>query len=453
MKLNLRHILRPSLAMLFFRYYLTALVALVLIISVVGVVIDQIYNGLDEDTGRNFMRGTVVMLQQELQEHPEAQWDHVLATLAPSFSYKVSLTDLSHLQTLDDNQRQDVSRGITHMDMDELVIYARVGDSQRVLALGPLNFTPNDSDSLLTDGTHAKVLWWMLTGLGFGILVFLAIRPLWDDLVTIRGTAERLAAGDLAARAPIARSWLLAPLSLGLNSMADRLQSQMSSQQALSLAVSHELRTPIARLRFGLTMLEDAASEAEARKYRENMERDMQELDDLVNASMSYAQLDQGDVVLQWEHTELYDWFADLLELVRPLATPGLKFSLACPRIEAEFDRKLMYVATRNLLVNALRYARSAVRLKVDKQEGWLEIMVDDDGPGVPMSERERIFAPFHRLDVSRERHGGSYGLGLSFVRLIAEHHGGGVSVADSPDGGARFIIRIPSHDNTEETI
>jgi signal transduction histidine kinase len=245
----------------------------------------------------------------------------------------------------------------------------------------------------------------------------------------------------------------MTPLTQGLNAMADRLQNQMTAHQALSHAVAHELRTPIARLRFGMAMLDESESEKEFQKYRQSMERDMQELDELVNASMSYAQLDQGDVVLQWEHTEIYEWFSDLLEMVRPLAPAGVTIGMACPHEDAEFDRKMIYVATRNLLMNALRFARSAVRIKIEKHSGWLEIAVDDDGPGVAHAERERIFDPFHRSDDRQDHHNGNYGLGLSFVRLIAEHHGGSVHVADSPAGGARFVMRIPAHDGGEDSL
>jgi signal transduction histidine kinase len=454
MKPDLRAMLRPSLATLFFRYYLSALIALVLIVSVVGVIVDHTYNGVDEENGRNFMRGTVILVEQELQRHPETEWNDVLAKMAQTFSYKVALTDLSNLSnipTLDDTERQDITRGINRFDEDSLTVYSRVGESTRVLMLGPLNFTPSDSDSLLEDGTHAKALWWMLTGLGFGLLVFLAIRPLWNDLVAIRDTAGQLASGDLTARAPKAKSWLLLPLSQGLNGMADRLQIQMTAHQALSHAVAHELRMPIARLRFGLTMMAEAENEEDRQKFRNSMERDMHELDGLVNASMSYAQLDQGDVVLQWETTELPEWFGELLELVRPLAGPDISLGLSCPRTDAEFDRKLMYVATRNLLVNAARFASTSIRLKVEKRDNGLDIIVDDDGPGVPLAERDRIFEPFHRLGHSRDLPDGSFGLGLSFVRLIAKLHGGSAHVTDSPEGGARFVIHIPAHEDEQE--
>lgn len=448
--------LHPSLASLFFRYYLSALLALVLIISAVGVIVDQLYNSVDEDNGRSFMRGTVVLIQNQLTQTPQAEWPAALARMAPAFSYKLALTDLSHLSqipALEEADRQDISRGQLFLDMDSLVVYARIGKSTRVLALGPLNFTSIDNDSLLADGTHARALWWTLTGLGFGILVFLAIRPLWRDLDSIRNTAARLATGDLSARAPQARSWLLSPLSQGLNGMADRLQNQMTAHQALSHAVAHELRTPIARLRFGLSMLDETGTAEEHDKYRRGMERDMQELDELVNASMSYAQLDQGEVILQWEHAELSNWFGELAELVRPLAPEAITLQVDCPADDAEFDHKLMYIAVRNLLVNAVRYARSSVQLQVAQQDGWLVITVDDDGPGVPRTERERVFDPFYRLDASRERKTGGFGLGLSFVRLIAEHHGGHVSISDSPAGGARFRLSIPAQSRLSQPL
>ncbi|GGY16873.1 ATP-binding protein [Paludibacterium paludis] len=442
----LRNLFRPSLTTLFFRYYLTALVALVLIITGVGVVIDKIYGGIDEENGRNFMRGTVTMIETELQRHPAAQWDDTLRQLGKSFSYPLQLRDLARVGGSDAALRQEVANGVLHVDADDMIVYHRVGDSQRVLVLGPLEVT-QDKDALLSEENHIQILWWTLTGLGFGIIVYLGIRPVWLDLVAVRITAENLAGGDMSARAAPARSWLVSPLARGLNTMADHVERQLATQQALAHAVAHELRTPIARLRFGLTMLDEAENTQEFQTYRHGMERDMEELDELVNASLRYARLNRGDVILHPEDTPLREWFGELAEMVGPLTPEGVTLTLAITADSGLFDRGLIWVATRNLLVNALRYAKSQVRLSVSLAGGVLTLAVDDDGPGIPEADRAAIFDPFHRLDSSRDRSTGGYGLGLSFVRLIAQHHGGQAHVGDSPLGGARFTVTLPGQD------
>lgn len=434
----------PSLPLLFFRYYLVSLLALVLIITAVGVLVDRVYDSLNEDTGRNFMHGTATLIERELQRQPPADWDRTIAALSRQFSFRVALSSLDRLGDLDPELRGDIVGGTMRYDTDVRELYVRIGNSNRVLELGPLQIEAGDDDSLLSAGTHAKVLWWLLTGMGFGLLLLLQIWPVWRDLTALRAAADRLAAGDLGTRVPATRSRLLAPLADTLNGMAARLQEQVGAQQALSHAVAHELRTPIARLRFGLTMLDEADTPDEALRYRNDMETDMRELDELVNASMSYAQLDQDPARLRMEPVELRPWFTDLTELMQPLAN-GIRLELACVDGTAEFDRKLMCVVMRNLLVNALRYAASTVRLTVCRRDGLLDIAVDDDGPGIPPAERLRVFEPFHRVDDSRDRSTGNFGLGLAFVRLIVTRHGGRVRAVNSPLGGARLEVTLPA--------
>ena len=110
----------------------------------------------------------------------------------------------------------------------------------------------------------------------------------------------------------------------------------------------------------------------------------------------------------------------------------------------ARFDPQLMARALGNLLQNAKRYARSEIKITFSRDNGCYQLKVDDDGSGIPKDERERIFDAFKRLDASRDRGTGGYGLGLSIVQRITYWHGGEVSVADSPTGGASLIMRWP---------
>ncbi|RBH38383.1 two-component sensor histidine kinase, partial [Pseudomonas sp. MWU13-2860] len=152
----------------------------------------------------------------------------------------------------------------------------------------------------------------------------------------------------------------------------------------------------------------------------------------------------RNEVPLHWETVDLYDWFDDLIDLVTPLKPANIALELDCVLGNGAFDRKLMYVASRNLLLNAFKYANAKVRLPVcHSPSGQLLIHVDDDGCGIPEAERDKVFEPFLRLDRSRDRATGGYGLGLSFVKLITGHHGGQVSIAASELGGARFTLRI----------
>ena len=118
----------------------------------------------------------------------------------------------------------------------------------------------------------------------------------------------------------------------------------------------------------------------------------------------------------------------------RPGTKPGLATSLAC-------DSKYLSRALVNVVRNAGRYARSRVRLTVERRDDRTVIVVDDDGPGVPAAQRERLFEPFTRAEDSRGRESGGVGLGLAIVKSVAEWHGGEARISDSPLGGARVSI------------
>ncbi|WP_226034174.1 ATP-binding protein [Aquitalea palustris] len=434
---------KASLATLFARYFIIAMAAELAIIIGFAFMLGKLYQNSDSENARRMLDGPASLLVQELERVPPAGREHALPQLTRHFSYPVKL--ITELPTdLDPESKQNFAAGKTYLDFDNNLLYIPLRDEHRMVLMGPLDATTNSNDSgWITEDIEVLLLWILFTGSTLGLLIYFYLRPMWRDLVSVRDAAELFANGDFHVRTPQAHSRLFAPLSTALNSMAARLERLLEMHQAMSHAVAHEIRTPIARLRFGLTMLEEEEDEAERQRYRDGMERDMQELEELITASMEYAKLNRGESILQREQVDLYDWFDDLLDLVNPLKPATLSLSMDCARGQATFDRKLIYVASRNLLLNAFKYAQHQVHLIVERHGNMLDIHVDDDGHGIPPQDWERIFEPFRRLDRSRDRATGGYGLGLSYVRLIAEHHGGNAFASKSPLGGARLTLRI----------
>ena len=122
------------------------------------------------------------------------------------------------------------------------------------------------------------------------------------------------------------------------------------------------------------------------------------------------------------------------------------------PLLRVELDLKSMPYAITNLLRNAIKYAKTRIIVSAEVLGDQIQVHVDDDGIGIPVDERERVFSAFTRLDRSRDRATGGYGLGLAIARLVLEQHGGNASAAASPLGGARFTLSWPLSQNVTES-
>jgi signal transduction histidine kinase len=188
----------------------------------------------------------------------------------------------------------------------------------------------------------------------------------------------------------------------------------------------------------GMELMGPEASPAAAAEIRRNIT----ELDQLIDEILLASRLDAKETEMGTVEA------VDLTGLVAE----------ECARTDAELVpsadghsvivdgvAKLLRSAVRNLLENARRYSSGDVTAELRREGGMAVLRVNDRGPGVPPSERERIFEPFYRLPGASERHGG-VGLGLSLVRSIALRHHGSVQCEDAPGGGASFVLRIPCH-------
>jgi two-component system OmpR family sensor kinase len=232
------------------------------------------------------------------------------------------------------------------------------------------------------------------------------------------------------------------PLAGRINAMAERIQGLLESQKNLLHSVSHELRTPIARLQFALQILEDQAGDPALSKRIAAMDGDLAELNDLVNELLSMSKLDNATGP-QRALFEVEPMLRECVEGLHPRPAT-LHVELGSRLGSVDGDRRLLARAVGNLLRNAQKYAAHTVGLSARHAGGMLEIVVDDDGPGIPEEERDRIFEPFYRLDRSRDRATGGFGLGLSIARKAVRLHGGSLRVERSPLGGARFVITLP---------
>jgi len=268
--------------------------------------------------------------------------------------------------------------------------------------------------------------------------------PTWRDLEALKTAAQRMGQGDLQARARLSRHSSIRNLGDTFNQMSDRIGALIGNQRDLTNAVSHELRTPIARLSFELDMIDREEDSAARKRLVEEMKSDVAELDAMASELLMYARLEpKGDGVAR-QPQDARGWLDSVVQHAGFEAeVSGVRCEVAlCQVREVHVHQRYMTRALLNLLQNAIRHADGLVQVSlIGASAREYVLIVDDDGPGIPASDRERIFEPFIRLDESRDRGTGGVGLGLAIVSRVARWHNGSVRAADSPLGGARFVM------------
>jgi two-component system OmpR family sensor kinase len=257
-------------------------------------------------------------------------------------------------------------------------------------------------------------------------------------------TATAVDAGDLTPRleAEPSSAAELRALADAFNHMLDRLDTAFSRQRQFVSDASHELRSPLTAVRGQLEVLarSDHPDATEVRRVERLALGELARVERLVESLLALARLDedQGPAL---RSIQAQPFLADLAATAGGGAEAG---ALAAGRLEA--DPELVARVLRNLLENARRHAGTGGRVRVSSRPTGedLLIAVDDDGPGIPPAERERVFDRFYRSDSARDRAAGGSGLGLAISREIAAAHGGHIWAEESPLGGARLCLELP---------
>jgi signal transduction histidine kinase len=225
-------------------------------------------------------------------------------------------------------------------------------------------------------------------------------------------------------------------------------------------SVSHELRTPLAQIRMFAELLRMGwiRSEQEHTRSLDIIDQEARRLGHLVDKVLCFDRLDRGENTLIAEPTLLAPLVEEVLEAFAPLAKARqveLEVELD-EEVVAEVDRGAMRQVLINLLDNAVKYGPTGQTIRVALERGMddtcARLWVEDQGPGIPVSERGRIWEPFHRLDRDSNSAVAGSGIGLALVRTLTDAHGGHVGVEDGADGGSRFVVEIPCAPRGTET-
>jgi len=280
------------------------------------------------------------------------------------------------------------------------------------------------------------------------LLGVVVARRMTAPLRQMSAAAARIGQGDLAQEVPVPSDDELGGMARAFNAMAVDLQRLDESRRNLSADIAHELRTPLSIVQANLEGMLDGLVEASPDRLaalHTHIRLLARLVDDLRDLSLAQA----GRLPLDRRPVDLAALLSEAASTAAPYAAEKqvaveVRIGSALPSPVADRER-LMQVAY-NLVDNAVRHtpAGGTVTLGAEERRNGVCVWVQDTGPGIPPEERERIFDRFYRMDGSRSRASGGAGLGLAIVKALVEAHGGRVSVADRPGGGATFEVMLP---------
>ncbi len=421
---------------LFIQFYVLLISCFMVAVVLVGVVYKQAVDTVGERYLSDLLRTTLTLIETELKGVPQELWSEKLEQDDHRFTFHVRV-ERENAYDLDEKSRQALARGEIVMLEDNYLYLQQIENSDYILVAGPLRYLFFLHQLKWFD--YALLL---VIGLSLAVPVLLWMRPHWKDLMTLEGMAVRLAQGNFTARAKLPRNSGVRRVGQAFNRMANSIADLLASKKALTDAVAHELRTPLARIRYRLAMLD----EHQASPSILAMEKDLDAIDRMIEELLFHARLDRPEVPLNITTFEAPSWLTERVAEQSSMA-PNLSWrtdlTSECPE-SLTADHHLMTRALDNLLSNARRYTRSLIAVSLREIGDELQLSVEDDGPGIPEEDREKVFAPFVRLDQSRDRATGGHGLGLAIVNRIAKAHKGRVRVETSPYGGARFTLSWP---------
>jgi two-component system osmolarity sensor histidine kinase EnvZ len=284
---------------------------------------------------------------------------------------------------------------------------------------------------LTTSTTYIFILWMIGSSLVLFIVAAIFLRNQVKSLRRLAVAADRFGKGRPVAFAKVEGALEVRQAAVAFIQMRDRIQRQIGQRTEMLAGVSHDLRTPLTRMKLALEMLGDGATVAE-------LKSDVVEMERLVHLYLDFARGEGTETPVE---TDLAPLLEDIAASVR---REGTELSLDQPSdLIVPIRPNALRRCLGNLIANSARYG-SHVWLTSRPVEDGVDILVDDDGPGIPPSERDHVFQPFIRLDASRNPATGGVGLGLTIARDVARSHGGDVRLETSPQGGLRARVHLP---------
>ena len=396
------------------------------------------------DFGSSLVRLTTFLMLNELGRHKSEQRILALENLRSMFNYPIQLKMLESLH-LPDINRRNVKKGNISVvlknpttNAPSLMAYAPLGNSPYALVLGEIPFFDWFPLSLISIQLVCILLLMAATS-------YFLVKPLENRLEKVDKQVEKIAHDKGLSIVTPSGSDAIDKLSKTVSTMSIRIHKLIDDQDEMIRAISHELRTPVTRIRFRMAIIEDQEC-AELNDQTAGIERDLNELEKLIDEVLTFSKLKRALPQLNIEEIAIANLFNDLTQSAK-LINHEIKINaMTTEGAIITADKRYMFRALENIMTNALKHARSKIELGYYISDTQQQIWISDDGQGIPEKDRKSIFEPFKRLDASRARISGGYGLGLAIVKQVSYWHKGNVDVFESLEGGAKIVISWPSN-------
>ncbi|SHT15447.1 putative two-component histidine kinase [Mycobacteroides abscessus subsp. abscessus] len=275
------------------------------------------------------------------------------------------------------------------------------------------------------------------------VVTYLLVRRSLRSVDAIRSRVTQISASDLSGRVPVpGRADEISALAVTMNEMLGRIEAGHTAQRRFVGDASHELRSPLATVISALEIAQNHPELFDKTLVQTALLPEAHRMQSLVEDLLLLARADEHGLPMRRTEIDLDDLASD--EVTRLKRETSLQISGQLAAVKVTGDALGLARVLRNLADNAARHARSQVSIVVRADADNAYLQVCDDGPGIPVAERDRVFERFVRLDADRSRHGGGSGLGLAIVAEIVAAHKGAVDISGREGGGTVLTVRLP---------
>lgn len=325
-----------------------------------------------------------------------------------------------------------------HAQLDSASVDSSAGTFTVLVGAGD-----GDADATITTvAVLLAILAPIITAIAGGATYYLVGRSL-RSMEQLRQRVSEITAADLSERVPVSkRHDEITALAETMNDMLGRIEVGQESQRRFVSDASHELRSPLATIAGVLELGREDPRSIDVEVLDGTLIPEVLRVQRLVEDLLVLARADEGGLELRNEDVDLDDIAGNEARLLRTQCTHSVVVGLNPTRVHG--DPSALTRVLRNLTVNAARHANSVVEIGVHHDDKWAYLEVGDDGPGIAIEERDRVFERFVRLEEHRARGQGGSGLGLAIVTEIVAAHGGDVAIGERDSGGTTVTVRLP---------